>query len=106
MKPIVYKVQKIRDGRSFANRFVTGYQDGRIIFSIQISFYVKEETAISHECVMPKIEGPEHLKNEWEFAEECLKKIQTGEIEVLPHAIVNFEIKLKAKGVTIIEVSC
>ncbi|KAE9546180.1 hypothetical protein FO519_010608, partial [Halicephalobus sp. NKZ332] len=54
LKPVVYKIQRIRDGRSFATRFVTAHQEDKIVFSIQISFHVKEEPAIFHQYTMPK----------------------------------------------------
>lgn len=40
--PVVYEVDPIRDGRSYATRRVVGVQDGRAIFNLQVSFKVPE----------------------------------------------------------------
>ena len=40
--PIVYQVDRLRDGRSFATRRVTAIQHGRAIFNLQASFHDDE----------------------------------------------------------------
>ncbi len=41
--PILYDVDRIRDGRSFTTRRVVAIQHGRAIFNLQASFHVREE---------------------------------------------------------------
>src|SRR6202451_781088 len=41
--PILYEVDRIRDGRSFTTRRVVAVQDGRAIFNMQTSFQVDED---------------------------------------------------------------
>jgi len=50
--PILYEVDRIRDGRSFTTRRVVAIQHGRAIFNLQTSFHVHEE-GLNHEDPMP-----------------------------------------------------
>lgn len=58
--PIVYEVERIRDGRSFATRRVVAVQHGRAIFNMAVSFQVPEE-GLEHHAPMPEVPGPEDL---------------------------------------------
>jgi acyl-CoA thioesterase-2 len=59
--PIVYEVDRIRDGRSFTTRRVVGIQHGKPIFNLQASFQVVE-AGIEHATEMPEVPGPEGLQ--------------------------------------------
>ncbi|BAP13945.1 MAG: palmitoyl-CoA hydrolase [Alcanivorax borkumensis] len=61
--PIVYYVDRIRDGKSFTTRRVDAIQHGRPIFSLAASYQVAEE-GVSHQSVMPDVPGPEGLEND------------------------------------------
>src|SRR3978361_176665 len=50
--PIIYDVDRIRDGKSFTTRRVTGRQHGHPIFSMLVSFHVAEE-GLDHQAPMP-----------------------------------------------------
>jgi acyl-CoA thioesterase-2 len=58
--PIVYQVDRIRDGRSFATRRVSALQHGRAIFHLSASFHVSE-AGVSHQRAMPEVPDPETL---------------------------------------------
>ena len=58
--PIVYEVDRIRDGRSFTTRRVVAIQHGRAIFSLSASFQVQED-GLEHAEPMPDVPGPEEL---------------------------------------------
>ena len=60
MEPTVFLVDRIRDGRSFATRLVTGIQDGQAIFTMSASFHVQDE-GIEHQDEMPPVPDPETL---------------------------------------------
>ena len=60
--PIVYEVERIRDGRSFATRRVVAMQHGRPIFNMAVSFQVAEE-GLEHHLPMPEVPGPEGLSS-------------------------------------------
>ncbi len=61
--PIVYDVDRVRDGRSIITRHVTAIQKGRPIFEAIISFHKKEQ-GFEHQSAMPEVPGPEALASE------------------------------------------
>jgi acyl-CoA thioesterase-2 len=66
-KPIVYDVDRIRDGKSFTTRRVVAIQGGEAIFNLAASFQV-EEAGFEHQDVMPDAPPPESLAEEPEKA--------------------------------------
>ena len=58
--PIVYEVDRIRDGRSFTTRRVVAVQHGKPIFNMSASFQLVEE-GIEHQVSMPDVVPPEDL---------------------------------------------
>ncbi|MGD0316930.1 MAG: acyl-CoA thioesterase II [Xanthobacteraceae bacterium] len=61
--PIVYEVDRIRDGRSFTTRRVTAIQHGHAIFSMEVSFHGAEE-GLSHQFPMPDVPKPDALPSD------------------------------------------
>jgi len=59
-KPIVYDVDRIRDGSSFTTRRVVAIQSGRPIFNLSCSFQ-KAEPGFTHQDSMPEVPAPETL---------------------------------------------
>jgi acyl-CoA thioesterase II len=59
--PILYEVDRIRDGRSFTTRRVVAIQHGQAIFNLATSFHVIEEGALVHQVPMPSVPDPEIL---------------------------------------------
>lgn len=70
--PILYTVDRIRDGRSFTTRRVVAIQNGQAIFTMSISFQVAEE-GMSHQFEMPEVPGPETLIDEDELRRQQAK---------------------------------
>jgi acyl-CoA thioesterase-2 len=67
--PIVYEVDRIRDGRSFTTRRVVAIQHGKAIFSLSASFQ-KDEPGIEHAEAMPEgVPAPETLPTLMERAD-------------------------------------
>src|SRR5579885_1340540 len=58
--PIIYEVDRIRDGGSFSTRRVVAIQHGQAIFSMAVSFQ-KEEGGLQHQIRMPDVPPPEAL---------------------------------------------
>ena len=58
--PILYEVDRIRDGKSFTTRRVVAIQHGRAIFNMSTSFHV-DEPGLSHQFPMPDVPPPEDL---------------------------------------------
>ena len=64
--PIIYEVDRIRDGGSFSTRRVVAIQHGQAIFSMAASFH-KPEQGLEHQITMPEVPGPESLPSEAEL---------------------------------------
>ena len=76
--PIIYEVDRIRDGRSFATRRVVAVQHGRAIFALTASFQV-EEDGFDHGLPMPEVPPPEDLPSE--------EEIRTSILPFMPEAV-------------------
>ena len=61
-KPIVYEVQRLRDGGSFSTRRVTALQDGEPMFVMVGSFHASED-GFEHASAMPDVPPPEDLES-------------------------------------------
>ncbi|ASR35399.1 acyl-CoA thioesterase II [Prauserella marina] len=66
--PIVYEVDRIRDGRSFTTRRVTAVQHGKAIFALSASFQLDED-GVEHQETMPEVPDPESLPTLAELTE-------------------------------------
>jgi acyl-CoA thioesterase II len=71
--PIVYEVDRIRDGKSFATRNCVAIQHGRAIFSLSASFQT-EESGLEHAIGMPRVTPPEELPSEAELKASFTEK--------------------------------
>jgi len=58
--PIIYQVDRIRDGRSFTTRRVVAVQHGKAIFALSASFQIVED-GVEHTTPMPDVPDPESL---------------------------------------------
>ena len=75
--PVVYFVDRLRDGRSFTTRRVTAIQHGNAIFNMAASFHRTEE-GLFHQAEMPDVPGPEGLKSELELVREQADRLPDG----------------------------
>lgn len=57
--PVIYQVDRARDGGSFTTRRVVAIQHGKQIFNMSASFHV-QEGGWDYQHEMPQVEGPEH----------------------------------------------
>jgi acyl-CoA thioesterase-2 len=64
--PIIYNVDRIRDGESFTTRRVLAIQHGQPIFTMAASFH-RREAGFSHQAAMPDVPAPESLPAEAEL---------------------------------------
>jgi acyl-CoA thioesterase-2 len=69
--PIIYEVDRIRDGGSFTTRGVKAIQHGKAIFSMMASFH-RDEEGFSHQAEMPDVPAPEELPSEEEMRKGIL----------------------------------
>lgn len=66
--PIIYQVERLRDGGSFSTRRVTAIQHGQPIFSMAASFHIAEE-GYDHQSPAPPAPDPETLPSHVDLAE-------------------------------------
>jgi acyl-CoA thioesterase-2 len=69
--PIIYEVERVRDGGSFTTRRVVAIQHGRPIFITSISFH-RQEPGLSHQARMPDVPSPDELPSEAEIKAKVL----------------------------------
>jgi acyl-CoA thioesterase II len=60
--PLVYLVERVRDGRSFTTRRVTVVQHGKTIFTLSASFQQPETGGFEHFVPMPQVPAPEEVE--------------------------------------------
>ncbi len=73
-RPIVYQVDRLRDGRSFSTRRVVAVQEGEAIFSLEASFQ-GVEPGFEHQDRMPEVPPPDALPSERELAQAFASKL-------------------------------
>ncbi|HSG64713.1 MAG TPA: acyl-CoA thioesterase II [Gammaproteobacteria bacterium] len=79
--PIVFEVDRARDGRSFSNRRVVAIQHGRPILNLAASFQIPEP-GLSHQAQIPDVPGPEGLKD--------LRELTGARASAIPEGIRRF----------------
>lgn len=75
--PIVYDVDRIRDGKSFTTRRVVAIQKGEAIFNMSTSFQVDEQ-GLSHQFEMPDVPAPEDCIDEAEAFKDRIAEMPEG----------------------------
>ncbi|CAO0793132.1 unnamed protein product [Mucor circinelloides] len=77
--PVIYNVQRIRDGRSFATRIVTATQKGRAIFVCSCSFAKPEEgISLNHQTDMPDVIDADSLPSDIELLQRTLDNTENS----------------------------
>jgi acyl-CoA thioesterase-2 len=72
--PIIYEVDRIRDGGSFTTRRVVAIQHGQAMFTMAASFH-KPEPGFDHQIAMPDVPPPEELPSEEELKARLLPNL-------------------------------
>jgi acyl-CoA thioesterase-2 len=72
--PILYEVDRSRDGSSFSARRVVAIQHGRQIFNMSVSFQIVEP-GLEHQIDAPVVPGPDDLPSEDDFRRQMADKI-------------------------------
>ena len=73
-RPIIYSVERVRDGTSFTTRRVTATQHGRAMFVMSVSFH-KHELGLEHQSPMPQVPPPEELASEQDLKTRMLAEL-------------------------------
>lgn len=96
--PILYQVERLRDGTSFTTRRVVAVQHGKAIFAMSASFQV-DEPGFDHQVPTPTVTPPEKLMGESEMkamflanAPESVRRYWTRErpVEIRPTSLVHY----------------
>lgn len=77
--PIIYEVDRQRDGRSFASRRVVAIQHGRPILNLAASFQ-RPEAGLEHQAEMPAVPGPDALRPIGDYRDELLRRIPAARL--------------------------
>ncbi len=77
--PIIYEVDRQRDGRSFSSRRVVAVQHGRPILNLAASFQVPED-GLEHQSSMPEVPKPETLKDVTEYRRQLLDRLPESKL--------------------------
>jgi acyl-CoA thioesterase-2 len=72
--PIIYEVDRIRDGKSFTTRRVVAIQHGHAIFSMSVSFHA-DEPSLDHQMPGPEVPKPEKLPSEADIKQHILPQL-------------------------------
>ena len=72
--PIVYDVDRSRDGHSFTARRVVAIQHGQPIFTMSASFQV-EEQGLEHQFEAPEVPGPDEISESQALSESEVKNL-------------------------------
>jgi acyl-CoA thioesterase-2 len=95
--PLIYTVDRVRDGRSFTTRRVTAIQHGKAIFTLSASFHHPEQ-GLEHAMRMPAVPAPGELRPNAERIAEALG-------EPLPSPFIDSPIDLRTAGPLWLEVA-
>lgn len=95
--PVLYQVERSRDGKSFATRRVIAIQKGEQIFNLACSFQIPEQ-GLEHQSKLPDVPGPDQVLDETERMkarfkdnpEELLRWMRDRPIEMRPINPMNF----------------
>lgn len=84
--PILYHVERVRSGKSFATRTVQARQRGKVIFTTTVSF-VRQHSAgdkvLEHAVTMPDVPGPVEGKDDLDYGGSDTGPFQSQRIEIL-----------------------
>ena len=81
--PLIYSVERVRDGRSFTTRRVSAIQHGRTIFIMSASFQ-RFEKGVSHAAAMPPVPPPSQVRPSVERLAELLGEPLPAEVRDYP----------------------
>ncbi|PWA03340.1 hypothetical protein BB558_000518 [Smittium angustum] len=104
-----FHVERIRDGGSFASRFVSVKQDGRNIYKMMCSFQKEEESLTEHQFEMPEVYPEDHPINmDADIRDEIIRPIYANiklydQVEMITKFAVPVDPKLCESYINILE---
>lgn len=91
-KPVLYEVERIRDGRSFSTRRVVAIQSGQAIFNMDISFQAAE-IGLEHSLPMPNVPLPSELQEDRKVAQRLGGAEADPRLSTMPKLERPFELR-------------
>ena len=76
-KPIIYLVDRVRDGGSFTTRRVRAIQNGKDIFITAVSFQLEQE-GLDHQMPIPEVRPPEELQSDQVLLKQYIDHLPPG----------------------------
>lgn len=83
-QPIVYQVERSRDGGSYSNRRVVAVQHGRPILNLAASFHAGDR-GFDHQFEMPRVPGPEGLSKSIDIQDSIIDRVPEKMRRLLAH---------------------
>ncbi|QKK02834.1 MAG: acyl-CoA thioesterase II [Pseudomonadota bacterium] len=83
-EPVVYQVERSRDGGSYSNRRVVAIQHGRPILNLAASFHI-DENGFDHQVGMPQVAGPEGLTKSIDIQDSIIDRVPEKMRRLLAH---------------------
>ena len=90
--PIIYEVDRSRDGKSFSARRVIAIQHGKPIFTLSASFHIRELGGIEYQMSMPQAASPQTLKDIKEYLGD-LDKTTPNKFNLMTNIFAAFDFK-------------
>lgn len=84
-RPVLYEIERIRDGRSFTTRRVVAIQNGEAIFNMDVSFQI-DEPGFEHAHPMPNVPLPDELQDDVIVAAKFADELSAAETRLSPMA--------------------
>ncbi|MET0136964.1 MAG: acyl-CoA thioesterase domain-containing protein, partial [Sphingobium sp.] len=91
-RPIVFSIDRVRDGRTYSTRSVTAEQDGRLLLDGRLSFQ-RPADGLSFTDAMPDVPGPEGLRSEDSLRAEALMQTDLQLVGNLAMVGMAFELR-------------
>ena len=86
-RPVLYEIERIRDGRSFVTRRVVAVQNGEAIFNLDVSFQI-DEPGFDHALPMPNVPLPDELEDDVVLARNYTERADGNADQFGPMALV------------------
>ncbi|XP_064611438.1 acyl-coenzyme A thioesterase 8-like [Liolophura sinensis] len=77
--PVIYHVERTRDGATYSSRTVKAIQNGDNILAMQVSCKEKEESVLSHQYTMPDVPPPSSLLNTEQILQKAVASSEISE---------------------------
>ncbi len=84
-QPVIYQVDRARDGRSYSNRRVVAIQHGRPILNLAASFHAPEPSEFDHQRSIPDVAGPEGLSSIGQISRTLIERVPEKMRRLLAH---------------------